>query len=196
MNRPHRIEDPRILQPVANRAHDRKTAFQNDQATVISGDMTLKALILCFVALSFFFLSYPGASERETFAATCTPTAADMMGPFYKPGAPVRASVGKGYNLHGVVRSSSDCAPIPGAVIELWLAGPEHEYDDAHRATVIADKTGAYSFESNLPQPIEGRPPHIHLRVSAKGYKTLVTQHYPATGSIDALFDVVLVPAP
>jgi protocatechuate 3,4-dioxygenase beta subunit len=103
--------------------------------------------------------------------------------------------VGKGYNLRGVVRSSCDCAPVPGAVIELWLAGPKRGYDDAHRATVNADQAGAYRFESNPPPPIESRPPHIHLRVSAKGYATIVTQHYPAAGLIDAVFDVVLVSA-
>jgi hypothetical protein len=194
MNRPLHIEKHSALHHVTNRGHNRKMTFKNDYARVISMDLYPKLLILCFVTLSVFFLSFPGAPGREVFAAACTPTAEDMMGPFYKPDAPVRESVGKGYNLHGVVRSSSDCAPVPGAVIELWLAGPEHEYDDAHRATVIADRAGVYRFESNLPQSIEGRPPHIHLRVSAKGFKTLVTQHYPAAGSIDAVFDVVLVP--
>jgi len=53
------------------------------------------------------------------------------------------------------------------------------EYDDAHRATIIADASAAYRFESNLPPPYSGRPPHIHLRVSARNFKTLVTQHYP-----------------
>jgi hypothetical protein len=196
MSHPLHIEYPGALHHAANHAHDQKTIFQNDQARVISMDVTPKALILCIVALSVSILSFPYATGREAFAASCTPTAEDMMGPFYKPDAPVRESVGKGYTLRGVVRSSSDCAPLPGATIEFWLAGPVHEYDDAHRATVIADQAGAYRFESNLPQPIEGRPPHIHLRVSAKGYKTLVTQHYPATGSIEAVFDVVLVPAP
>jgi protocatechuate 3,4-dioxygenase beta subunit len=117
-----------------------------------------------------------------------------MLGPFYKPNAPMRSSVGKGYVLKGVVRST-DCSLIPGAKIELWLAGPNREYDDAHRATMIADSLGSFRFESNVPLPYEGRPPHIHLRVSAKRYKTLVTQHYPAAGRTEATFDVVLVPS-
>jgi protocatechuate 3,4-dioxygenase beta subunit len=126
-------------------------------------------------------------------AATCVPTEADMLGPFYKPGAPIRSSVGKGYLLQGTVRSAKDCSPIPAAVLEFWLAGPEGPYDDAHRATVIADAAGTYRFESNLPHPIEGRPPHIHIRVSANGFHTLVTQHYPEAGKTTAEFDLVLV---
>jgi protocatechuate 3,4-dioxygenase beta subunit len=156
--------------------------------------LTPNALILCFMAVAVFFLSVPCSAEREAFAATCAPTEEGIMGPFYKPDAPVRASVGTGYTLRGVVRSSNDCAPLAGAIIELWLAGPVNSYDDAHRATVITDRAGAYRFESDPPPPIEGRPPHIHLRVSAKGYRTLVTQFYPVTGSIEAVFDVVLVP--
>jgi len=80
-------------------------------------------------------------------------------------------------------------------VIELWLAGPDGGYDDAHRATVDAGATGVYSFESNVPPPYYGRPAHIHLRVSAKGFVTLVTQHYPLSDKTEAVFDIVLVPA-
>jgi protocatechuate 3,4-dioxygenase beta subunit len=117
-------------------------------------------------------------------------------GPFYKPNAPLRTSVGKGYFLEGTVRSSKDCSPLPGAVIEFWLTGPDGEYDDAHRARVIADAQGHYWFESNKPRPYAGRPPHIHIRVSAPGIKTLVTQHYPDAGNDHSVFDLVLVPDP
>jgi protocatechuate 3,4-dioxygenase beta subunit len=146
---------------------------------------------LAFALLTgVLFLPGPVAGSP---APPCSPTEPDMLGPFYKPNAPMRSSVGKGYVLKGFVRSA-DCSPIPGARIELWLAGQNREYDDAHRATTIADSSGFYRFESNVPLPYEGRAPHIHLRVSAKGYKTLVTQHYPAAGRTDATFDVVLVP--
>ena len=135
------------------------------------------------------------ALSSSSQAATCRPTEPDMLGPFYKPDAPIRSSVGEGYLLQGTVRSSQDCSPVPAAVIEFWLAGPEGPYDDAHRATVIADAAGTYRFESNLPHAIEGRPPHIHIRVSAKGFQPLVTQHYPEAGQTKAMFDLVLVPS-
>jgi protocatechuate 3,4-dioxygenase beta subunit len=150
-----------------------------------------KALVGIFTLL----LLLSGTFLRDVHAATCTPTEPDALGPFYKPDAPARTSVGKGYVLHGIVRSSKDCGPVPGARIELWLAGPDGGYDDAHRATIITDASAAYRFESSLPPPYYGRPPHIHLRVSAKGFKTLVTQHYPSHGTVNAVFDIVLVPA-
>ena len=125
-------------------------------------------------------------------AVTCKPTEPDMLGPFYKSGAPVRSTVGKGYVMTGIVKSAGDCSAIKGARIEFWLVNPEGSYDDAHRATVFSDVTGSYRFESNAPQPYFGRPPHIHIMVSAGHYRTLVTQHYPEKGSTSAILDLVL----
>jgi protocatechuate 3,4-dioxygenase beta subunit len=85
------------------------------------------------------------------------------------------------------------CRPIARARIELWLANPQGEYDDAHRATVIAGRRGGYRFESNKPPSYGSRPPHVHLRVSARGYRTLVTQHYPRANRSSAVFNLVLV---
>lgn len=126
-------------------------------------------------------------------APDCPPTPPDLLGPFYEPGAPVRSSVGKGYLLRGTVRSARGCSPLPGARIELWLSGPSG-YDDAHRATVVADGEGRYTFESARPPPYERRPPHIHVRVAQPGFRALVTQHYPAAGAAEGSFDLVLVP--
>jgi protocatechuate 3,4-dioxygenase beta subunit len=125
--------------------------------------------------------------------ANCKPTQPDMLGPFYEPGAPVRTRVGSGYVLSGAVLSAEGCKPIPNARIEFWLANPRGEYDDAHRATVFAGQRGRYRFESNVPVSYGGRPPHIHVRVSAPGYEELVTQHYPERGQRKANFDLVLV---
>lgn len=106
----------------------------------------------------------------------------------------MRSSVGDGYELNGVVRSTADCAPISKATIELWLAGPDGEYRGDYRATVISDENGAYRFESHSPPPYSGRPSHIHMRVTAPGYQELVTQHYPQSDQTEAVFDLVLQP--
>ena len=124
----------------------------------------------------------------------CRPTPPDMLGPFYTSGAPVRSSVGKGYVLAGTVRSSATCSPIAKARIEFWLTGPDGRYGDDYRATMFSDTSGTYRFESNAPKPYFGRPPHIHIRVTAEGFRTLVTQHYPEPGTSKAEFDLVLVP--
>ena len=126
--------------------------------------------------------------------AVCEPTPADDPGQFYEPDAPVRTSVGQGHVLRGVVRSAEDCAPIPGARIEFWLAGPDGTFDSEHRATVIADDSGAYRFESNVPPAYDRDPPHIFVRISAPGYRTLVTRYYPIAGQAEGTFDLVLVP--
>ncbi|MCA1847408.1 MAG: hypothetical protein LC704_00215 [Actinobacteria bacterium] len=119
-----------------------------------------------------------------------------MLGPFYEPNAPERTSVGSGYVLSGSVLAAGGCEPVRDARIEFWLANPEGEYDDAHRATVFAGERGRYRFESNVPVSYGGRPPHIHIRVTAPGYRNLVTQHYPEAGQTEANFDLVLFLAP
>jgi catechol 1,2-dioxygenase len=141
----------------------------------------------------------PSTETAESHAAAggepadCKPTQPDMLGPFYEPGAPVRTRVGRGYVLSGTVLAAEQCKPIPNAKIEFWLANPTGDYDDAHRATVFADKRGEYRFESNVPVSYGGRPPHIHVRVRAPGYEELVTQHYPERGQRKANFDLVLL---
>jgi protocatechuate 3,4-dioxygenase beta subunit len=134
-----------------------------------------------------------GAASGPQAAPACRQTPPDALGPFYEPGAPVRAKVGTGYVLSGRVLATRTCRAIPRARIEFWLANSQGEYDDAHRATLFAGRRGAYRFQSNRPPSYQSRPPHIHVRVSARGYRTLVTQHYPRTGRTSAVFNLVLV---
>lgn len=88
-------------------------------------------------------------SQGQTVGLNCKPTPPDYLGPFYKAGAPVRASVGEGYELKGVVKSSEDCAPIANVRIELWLTNSEGDYDDDHRATVLSNDAGKYRFQTD-----------------------------------------------
>lgn len=124
----------------------------------------------------------------------CTPTPWAEIGPFYRPGAPVRSSIGRGYELSGTVRSARDCSPIAGARIEVWQVGPDGRYDDDHRATIFSDTRGRYRLLTSFPPPYgEGRS-HIHLLVDAKGFDGVITQHYPLKGVKRARFDLVLAP--
>jgi len=79
-------------------------------------------------------------------------------------------------------------------LIEFWQTAPNGRYDDAHRAAIISDRSGRYQLETDAPPAYYARPPHIHIRVSAKGFVTLVTQHYLQPGSKNANFDLVLIP--
>jgi len=134
----------------------------------------------------------PAPTSQAGAQTPCAPTAMDMLGPFYTPGAPIRDKVGEGYVLSGVVRSAANCSPIAGAQIDVWMAGPDGEYKDDFRAILFSQEDGSYRFESHAPPPYSGRPPHIHLLVNAPGFVVLVTQHYPRTGEIQASFDLVL----
>lgn len=154
--------------------------------------MTYPNLVWVAVHLLFLVSGILGASGIS--GADCEPTPSDALGPFYKPNAPVRSSVGKGYLLSGTVRSAKDCSAVEGATLEFWLAGPDGRYGDRYRARIYSTGSGTYRFESHFPPAYFGRPPHIHIRVVASGYRTLVTQHYPEQGKKEATFDLVLVP--
>jgi protocatechuate 3,4-dioxygenase beta subunit len=92
------------------------------------------------------------------------------------------------------VRSTRGCAPLPGARVEWWSADERGEYRDALRATQHTDAEGRFTYETVAPGRYPGRPPHLHVRVSAPGHKTLVTQLYPGDGQRSLASDFVLVP--
>ncbi|MEO0982441.1 MAG: protocatechuate 3,4-dioxygenase [Pseudomonadota bacterium] len=87
-------------------------------------------------------------------------------------------------------------APIPGAVVDVWQANAAGRYsheadpnpapldpDFQGWAILTADAEGAYRFKTIKPgaYPVsEGwsRPPHIHFKVSRRGYREVTTQMY------------------
>jgi len=142
------------------------------------------------LSIVLFLLATSGYSH----AVTCSPTPWDEIGPFYRPNAPERTSIGKGYLLSGTVRSAVGCRPLPNVRIEIWQVGPGGTYDDDHRATIFSDWNGRYRLETSFPPPYGPRPSHIHILVDAKGFEGLITQHYPKNGKKRATFDLVLEP--
>jgi protocatechuate 3,4-dioxygenase beta subunit len=147
--------------------------------------MRAVALALCVLAIAG-----PAAAQQRT---ACTPTAPDMLGPFYKPDAPERAITGEGLVVSGTVRSAKGCAPLAGARLEWWSADGRGEYRDALRATQRTGADGAFRYETVAPGRYPGRPPHLHVKVSAPGHRTLVTQVYPRDGQRAIATDFVLV---
>jgi protocatechuate 3,4-dioxygenase beta subunit len=139
------------------------------------------------VVIVALLVAAPASAQRP-----CTPTPPDALGPFYTPNAPERASTGRGLTVNGVVRSAAGCAPLPGARIEWWSADAKGEYQDALRATQRADGEGRYRYETVAPGRYPGRPPHLHVRVTAPGHRTLVTQLYPRDGQQTMESDFVL----
>jgi protocatechuate 3,4-dioxygenase beta subunit len=162
--------------------------------------MAYRFLTFCLGILSIFLLLWALEMACTLSDATaesgfkCLPTAEDEMGPLYKPGAPVRQSVGSGYLLMGEVKSAADCQPVSGAKIEIWMAGPGGLYGDNWRATLFSSDKGTYHFTSHVPPNYGTGRPHIHIKVTTDNYKELVTQHYPKSDAGMAVFDLVLIP--
>ena len=129
----------------------------------------------------------PVSERTVTAVANCYPTFDDGVNPTYKPGAPERVSVGHGHIMSGVVRSSRDCLPIAHARIEVWAQYAGQSHPDSARATLYSDSDGSYRFECDPPE-------HIHLRISASGYRTINNNSYHPNGKIEGRFDLVLVP--
>jgi protocatechuate 3,4-dioxygenase beta subunit len=146
----------------------------------------------CVLVLAGLILLTPHAAAGQR--GSCAATRSEPAPPYYRPGAPARSTVGTGYVLRGTVRAAGTCRPVARARVELFLTNLEGEYDDDHRATVFTGRDGAYRFKSNFPRRYGPRPPHIHVIVSAAGFRRVVTQHYPRAGTRAGRFDVTLPP--
>jgi len=119
-------------------------------------------------------------------AACSAPTPADVEGPFYKAGAPARASLAEAgakagtLLLSGTVRAA-DCRPLAGVTLDFWHADANGDYDNRgyrYRGVVTSDAQGRYQLETNLPPPYAGRPRHIHVMLRRPGAAALTTQLY------------------
>ena len=142
------------------------------------------------VAVSAYgFINFDGNS----YVGDCE-TTTDILGPFYRPGSPVRNNLvikgepGDPVELSGIIRHTDCVTPYKKAKIELWHCDGKGIYDNTsaeyrYRGTTYSDENGQYSFKTILPVPYEvgdghTRPAHFHLMITAAGYQSLVTQLY------------------
>lgn len=150
-------------------------------------------------------LSSAGVALTQELAATpdCRdgnePTAPETEGPFFKPKSPQRsdlrepATKGKPFELSGYVLTKS-CRPVRGAVVDLWHADENGEYDNIgfrYRGHVITEPDGAFRFHTIMPALYPGRTRHYHVKVQAPGSHLLTTQLYfpnEPRNSRDSLF--------
>ena len=157
--------------------------------------LTSSPTVRGLVALACMVLMLGVVSLRAPKAQpTCTPTRPDGLGPFYQANAPERDRTGQGLVISGTVRSARDCASLNKARLEWWSANSRGDYDDAHRATQQGDATGRFQYETDVPGGYPGRPPHVHVRVTAPGHRPLVTQLYPQSAQTTLATDFVLIP--
>src|SRR5215467_7265377 len=118
------------------------------------------------------------------------PTPPNDIGPFFKSNAPqnthLRAPGDPGLPLavSGLVFSTNGSV-LAGSKVEIWQADHLGRYDlkgYRYRATITADESGKYSFDTVMPGHYPGRVgQHIHYVVTAPGHKPLTTQLYFAT---------------
>ena len=129
-------------------------------------------------------LAYPFAAGGQQNCGLLT--LADIEGPFYKAGAPARASLVEAGSsavklvVEGIV-TNADCKPLAGVPLDFWHADDKGEYDNSgyrYRGVVRTDAKGRYRLETNLPPPYSGRPRHIHVKLQPPGGRVLTTQLY------------------
>lgn len=129
-------------------------------------------------------------------ASKLIPTAADIEGPFYKAGAPTKTTLDANPNLHlnGKVYDMAGKV-LAGCTLDFWQANAAGEYDMTgfnYRGKVQTSADGCYSLYTIVPGdysigPNEYRCSHIHVKVSAPGFKLLTTQLYFQDDKYDAV---------
>ncbi len=144
-------------------------------------------------------LLFPSIS---TLAATLPKTPEQTPGPFYPSKIPQdadadlvqvegqsREATGIICHLTGKVLDPNGC-PIKHAIIEIWQCdafGAYHHHRD--RGNIAepefqgygfrqTSEMGEYRFRTITPASYPGRAPHIHIKVSQPGMKSLTTQLY------------------
>lgn len=126
-----------------------------------------------------------------------TPTTTDILGPFYRPDAPLRTNLrianskGTPIVLKGIILKEDGKTPVNNALVEIWHCDENEIYDNTsdeykYRGGQKTKTDGKYEFKSILPVPYKAnpniesswRPAHIHLRVSVPNQQDLITQLY------------------
>ena len=128
----------------------------------------------------------------NTFEGDCK-TTSDILGPFYRPNAPLRNNLifeglkGAVLTISGIAFGADCVTPLKNVEVEIWHCDTEGEYDNTskvfrHRGRVFTNSKGQYHFKTIFPgKYLNGsayRPAHIHFRVSSEETKELVSQVY------------------
>ena len=139
------------------------------------------------------------SGPSRSLLVRCIPTADNVRGPFYRPGAPFREHLcqidepGQPLVLSGVVSGLPSCRPLPGAVLDVWQTNARGFYSNMlgfgkpadpktfHlRGRVRTGGDGRYQLFSIVPGhyplwPLT-RARHIHLIVTHDPHPPFVTQ--------------------
>ena len=155
--------------------------------------MNRKKFLMTTVLAAFSVSSFGNITKlNDKFVSDCE-TTNDILSPFYKPNAPLRQDLtfngleGSIITLKGIVYKSDCITPLKNALVEIWQANANGEYDNEsnnfyQRARWFTNENGEYEFKTILPgKYLNGnqyRPAHIHFRISEKESKELISQIY------------------
>src|SRR5437868_3973911 len=115
---------------------------------------------------------------RQAAAQVRQPTSPEVLGPFFRKGAPdnrvLRAPGDPGFPLKVVGRVMNTKGElVEGAKIDLWHADHTGRYDTRgyrYRAKISPDAKGGYEVETVMPGHYADRPAqHIHYLIAAPG---------------------------
>jgi catechol 1,2-dioxygenase len=154
-------------------------------------------------------------ASKAYLADGIEPTSSTILGPFWSPHAPFRNlgdsiiqdhdPAAKVVWMHGVVRDVATGEPIQNAVVDIWQASANGEYDlndgkqseNNLRGKFRTNERGEYYFYCYHPTaysiPTDGaggellklldrhawRTAHIHAMVTAPNYRSVTTQLFP-----------------
>ncbi|HYZ93372.1 MAG TPA: dioxygenase [Actinomycetota bacterium] len=154
--------------------------------------------------------------RRDTLGATETPSGTSLEptpscedgdeitpeqteGPFFTPSSPEKRDLAADVNggtklvLTGTVLTT-DCKPVEKALIDVWQADADGNYDNEGfrlRGHQFTDAQGAYALTTVVPGLYPGRTRHIHVKVQAPNGPVLTTQLYfpgEAQNASDGIF--------
>lgn len=147
-----------------------------------------KSAMTAFSVAAFGAINWNGKSfEGDSVTTT------DILGPFYRPGSPMRSnlippgSTGEVMNLSGMVFQKDGKTPLSNALIEAWQCDEHEKYDNTSddyrfRGAVKTGNDGKYQFKTIIPVPYKDgetwRPAHVHFRISSADHQDLITQIY------------------
>jgi len=154
--------------------------------------------------------AWPGGRALGAAAGGCVATPAQTEGPFFldtrldrsdlridAPGAAPRAGLPLALELRVSRADASGCAPLAGAIIDLWHCDAAGVYSGTQgaerflRGYQVSGADGRVRFVTVYPGWYRGRAVHLHFKVRS-GAHDLTSQFY----FDDALSDRVFARAP
>jgi protocatechuate 3,4-dioxygenase beta subunit len=132
----------------------------------------------------------PTTTTPPTNNAACVVSPTETIGPYPSLADFVRADIREDrpglplYLTIAVVNTNNACAPVSGAVVDIWqcdAGGNYSQYGSQRNLTYLrglqtTDANGHASFVTIYPGWYQGRATHIHLEVTINGRSAKVTQ--------------------